>query len=307
MRHRLGHASLLLLVPVLCVQMSCLSSRTGMEDGEAKSCPDGPPEAIPQTAVFGMVLDHMATTGPLEPKVLVVGIDGARPDSLAPAGLAKLIAGKMPGARYLPSYAGGDPEGRRQATLTAPGFSSILTGRWASGHGVWGNLDVDKDPSVPSFPALVVAGWPGKRAAVLAAWEAIVLGSTYGDEGIYRFFPGQGYYTGDYAAKDPAVIAESRRCIEDGYDLVFTVLDLVDHAGHESGFSPGNPCYVEAMKMALAMVEELLDAIRARPGYAGEDWLVILTTDHGGKGRSHGAQSPEERATFILSWDSGGG
>jgi hypothetical protein len=55
------------------------------------------------------------------------------------------------------------------------------------------------------------------------------------------------------------------------------------------------------------MVESLLDAIAARPSRNEEDWLVILTADHGGKGRIHGGQSPEERAVFILAWEAGGG
>jgi hypothetical protein len=28
--------------------------------------------------------------------------------------------------------------------------------------------------------------------------------------------------------------------------------------------------------------------MRSRPQYAEEDWLVLVTTDHGGKGNSHG-------------------
>jgi hypothetical protein len=85
------------------------------------------------------------------------------------------------------------------------------------------------------------------------------------------------------------------------------VLDLVDHEGHVSGFSPDNPAYVAAASRAFGMVETLLDAIAARPSRSDEDWLVILTADHGGKGRFHGGQSPEERAVFILEWEAGGG
>lgn len=279
------------------------------------SCGTAPParaglgvsEGLPQTVVYGMVMDHMASAKGGLPKVLVVGIDGLRRDCLWKAGLADLIARKMPGAVLSEAYAGGDPPDRLQPTLTAPGFASILTGEWAGVHKVRGNLATVKDGGVLSFAGAVQALHPGTRAAVLAAWEAVVDGCTNGDGEIYRYYPGKGYYSGDYGTKDPSVVAESESCIAAGYDLVFTVLDLVDHEGHSSGFSPDNPAYIAAAARALGMVETLLDAIAARPARRGEDWLVILTADHGGKGRIHGGQSPEERAVFILGWEAGQG
>ena len=266
-----------------------------------------PSEGLPQTAVYDMVMDHMALAHGAVPKVLVVGIDGLRRDCVWKAGLADLIERKMPGAVLSDAYAGGEPPCRLQPTLTAPGFASILTGEWAEVHKVRGNLASIKDPAVPSFAGAVQTLYPGTRTAVLAAWEAIVDGGTNGDGRIYRYYPDKGYYSGDYETKDPSVVAESVLCIEAGYDVIFTVLDLVDHEGHSSGFSPDNPAYIAAASRALGMVESLLDAIAARPSRNEEDWLVILTADHGGKGRIHGGQSPEERAVFILAWEAGGG
>jgi hypothetical protein len=263
-------------------------------------------DALPQTTVHDLALAHMAQGGDRIPKVLVIGLDGTRPDALMPAGIQDFLDKELPGAKPEYAFAGGVPGGYLQRTMTGPGFTSILTGTWADKHGVVGNLIVDKSPAVMSFPAEVVARWPGKRAAVLAAWEAIVDGSTHGDKGIFRFVPGQGYYFGDYATKDPAVMAESARCIADGYDLVFAVIDLPDHIGHQSGFSPDNAEYVTAIHKALAQAATLVEAVKARPGYADEDWLVILTTDHGGTGKNHGGQSAEERSTFIIEWDSAG-
>jgi len=253
-------------------------------------------------------MDHMARTAGKTPKVLVVGLDGTRPDALRVSGLDELIEGRLPGASFYYSYAGGDPaDGSLQPTLTAPGWTSILTGSWADRHGVTKNFGVaaiDKARDLPSFPAAVVAAYPGKKAAVLAAWEVIVDGSTYGDEGIYRFFPGKGYYSGDYGSKDPEVVAKASLCISEDYDVVFLVIDFVDHAGHLYGFSPYVERYTASIRRALGMAGQLVDAMRARPGFDSEDWLVLLTTDHGAKGRDHGGQSPEERGTFIVSWDS---
>jgi hypothetical protein len=41
--------------------------------------------------------------------------------------------------------------------------------------------------------------------------------------------------------------------------------------------------------------------VKARPGYAGEDWLLIITSDHGGTHRGHGNQFAETRQVFLAS------
>lgn len=44
---------------------------------------------------------------------------------------------------------------------------------------------------------------------------------------------------------------------------------------------------------------ELLQTIYNRESYGHEDWLIIITTDHGGIGTMHGGQSEEERNTWF--------
>jgi predicted AlkP superfamily pyrophosphatase or phosphodiesterase len=260
-----------------------------------------PENALPQTAIYGMVMDHMEAAGTKRPKVLVIGLDGTRPDALIAADRDGLLEASLPGLSFYHAYAGGE-SGRLpiQATYTAPGFTSILTGQWALIHGVTSNSRVTKKPEVKTFLNKVLAGHPERRTAILAAWEAITDGSTYGDEGILRFHPDAGYYQGDYSTKDDRVVAEARRLIGEGFDCLFVVLDLVDHNGHLHGFSPEVRPYTEAIHRAIGMVAAMVDAARQRPAYGEEDWLVLVTTDHGGKGFGHGGQSPEERSTFIV-------
>ena len=43
----------------------------------------------------------------------------------------------------------------------------------------------------------------------------------------------------------------------------------------------------------------LMEEVRARPTYEKEDWLVLITSDHGGHGRRHGTQQMYDRMTFI--------
>ena len=46
---------------------------------------------------------------------------------------------------------------------------------------------------------------------------------------------------------------------------------------------------------------EIIEAIESRENYASEDWLILITTDHGGIEKDNGGPSFEERMTFIVS------
>ena len=45
---------------------------------------------------------------------------------------------------------------------------------------------------------------------------------------------------------------------------------------------------------------ETIEAIKARDTYDTEDWLIIVTSDHGGIGTGHGGPSIQERMTFVV-------
>jgi hypothetical protein len=83
---------------------------------------------------------------------------------------------------------------------------------------------------------------------------------------------------------------------------MFIHLDDVDYAGHGYGFSPDVPQYISSIEEADSQVGVVLAALYSRPNYAQEDWLVIVTHDHGGVGYSHGGTSLEHRnVSFIAS------
>ena len=46
---------------------------------------------------------------------------------------------------------------------------------------------------------------------------------------------------------------------------------------------------------------DIIEAIESRPNYDKEDWLIIITSDHGGIEDEHGGPSMDERITFIVS------
>ena len=73
-------------------------------------------------------------------------------------------------------------------------------------------------------------------------------------------------------------------------DLLFVHIDHVDGAGHGTGWH--TPKYFEAVKRADDRIAEMIEAIdEAR---AWDSTVLIVTSDHGGVGKSHGGQSMDE-------------
>lgn len=75
---------------------------------------------------------------------------------------------------------------------------------------------------------------------------------------------------------------------------IFVHLDEVDGAGHNHGY--GSLKWYEALQKADQHVGQILQAIEEEG--LMNDTLVIITTDHGGKGTGHGGSSTEEQTIF---------
>ncbi|MDR2999332.1 MAG: alkaline phosphatase family protein, partial [Microbacterium sp.] len=82
-------------------------------------------------------------------------------------------------------------------------------------------------------------------------------------------------------------------------DDVFVHLDDVDGAGHSVGTN--GAAYGAALRTADGRLGEMLAAIRQRASYADEQWLVVVTADHGHTPTGgHGGATPAERKTFVI-------
>jgi predicted AlkP superfamily pyrophosphatase or phosphodiesterase len=88
-------------------------------------------------------------------------------------------------------------------------------------------------------------------------------------------------------------------------DAMFVYFGQVDEFGHgaadsRAAFTPDSTLYLNAISHVDSHIGELLRAMRARPQFADEDWLILLTTDHGGRGTSHGGDSDDERNIWLI-------
>lgn len=83
-------------------------------------------------------------------------------------------------------------------------------------------------------------------------------------------------------------------------DASFVYLGQIDIVGHDHGADSSQ--YAAAMRTNDAQIGRLVSAVESRPSYASEDWLIMITTDHGHTAAGgHGGDSPEERMTFVIS------
>ena len=84
-----------------------------------------------------------------------------------------------------------------------------------------------------------------------------------------------------------------------GPDISWVYLQYTDDVAHEHGDSPELDQAVVAMDARVSLI---WSALQARHETFDEDWLMIVTTDHGREaksGRDHGGQTERERTIWI--------
>jgi phosphoglycerol transferase MdoB-like AlkP superfamily enzyme len=72
---------------------------------------------------------------------------------------------------------------------------------------------------------------------------------------------------------------------------LFTHFDQCDHAGHKYGH--GSPEYIQAVELMDKMVGKLVKKLKKKGLY--DSTYILLTADHGGIGKGHGGDTPQER------------
>lgn len=250
-------------------------------------------------------------------RVLLIGIDGCRRDVMekvvtdgsAPH-LAKLATG---GHACWNMEAGGQMVGvLNQPTISGPGWSTLFTGVFASKHGVRGNGDKFKAGHFREFPHF----FQHVREAKPTAWLGSIVGDTWpevntiliagSDENLANdttIVPSETAMEGTATRKlnDANVAREAVRCLStQNPDVLFLHFLDVDHAGHQFGFSMDVPPYIGTLRALDKHLGPVIEAMKKRPQYQDESWLIVVMTDHGGIKRSHGGQSAEERQIFAF-------
>ncbi|MFB9400601.1 alkaline phosphatase family protein [Streptomyces echinatus] len=223
------------------------------------------------------------------PKVLVIGLDGALLSRIKDADAPNLDALTAAGLTA-PSSIYANP---LAPTLSGPGWSTIITGVWPDKHNVKdNNFTGARFTQYPDFLTRAETARPALSTYAVASWNPITdtVFSAKVDTRVST--PGAEYDTGTTSR----AVARLR---DGDPDAVFVHLDNIDHAGHSYGAA--SPQYLDAIHGADAQVGQIVAAVKARPTYSAEDWLIMVTADHGHTDTGgHGGSTLQERQTFLI-------
>jgi hypothetical protein len=241
-----------------------------------------------------LALPLLASTAAADPRVLIIGIDGAGGSYTQNASTPNLDALAAGGAvRYDWLNEGAlipNPPGPYGAS--GVNWSTINTGASAAHHQVADNSFAgDNFAEFPHFFQYLKLSDPSLFTASIVNWAPI---NTEIVDPQYADFLRQGI-------SDEAVKNEAVNLLQTGDpDAIFLHFDQVDGAGHSSGW--GSAAYLASIATVDGLVGQVMAALNARPGAAAgvEDWLVMVTADHGGAQGSFGHFAGQGRINWEV-------
>lgn len=230
-------------------------------------------------------------------RVLVIGIDGVRLDLLPELDTPHLDGIARAGFLAPVEVDAGTP------TMSGPCWTTIVTGVGVTKHGVWGNrLDGNRLDVFPDFTTRLAADC-GRRTFAVGGWEPLFLARQGGPLFVAPTRLGYVAPAEDtpeaWEETDERVTAEAEHllCLDEEFHAGFVYLGAVDETAHFVGCGTEYRAAVEAADRRLGRV---LDAVHGRRERAGEEWAVIVVTDHGHREEGgHGGRSELERTAWI--------
>ena len=231
------------------------------------------------------------------PNVLLIGVDGTNLSRILDnTDNSNFFSLMQTGTTAAASIVG-------HTTISNPSWSAILTGAWGEKTGVINNVftpwTYNKWPTVfnqlEAFDA-------GIETTTIADWDVISAiagaGSTGADNitNIAQIAGDTNWLLTDDAVGDAteAAIAGADLAVP---NFIFSYFVGVDENGHMYGGASQQ--YADAITNVDRNLAEILEAVNN----SGEQWTIIVVTDHGHqpqKGLGHGFQSPPETSTFVI-------
>lgn len=225
------------------------------------------------------------------PKVLFLGIDGTRSDALQMANTPTLDSLMQHGLHTYDSWHLG-------VSVSGPSWSNMLTGVWEAKHKVTNNSYGGADyNNWPYLATRVKEVRPNLRAVQIITWNPMDDASNGTGGQVFNSGWDLSIDVGNQG-QDLIPQAAAIQLQDPNLDFLFAYIQDNDGAGHATGFSPNSPSYMNAIEHTDRQVKWIVDALRSRPTYDQEEWLIVSSTDHGGIGTGHGGNSDQERAIW---------
>lgn len=225
-------------------------------------------------------------------KVLLIGLDGitgADLKTIAPPKIQEILAK----SKY--SYDGWTD----MPVSDAGSWKNIMTGVSIGTHGVADSsfdasstvIGGEHDPRAvyPTLIERLQGSGKIRYSAAITTWQKLSQKLF-----IYADFP--------IVVANDALVKDStlKKIAEPNMDLVIANFNGANKVGLTAGFDANVPEYKNAVLQLDTYIGELLAGIKARPTYAKEDWLVVITSTHGGDGKSFTSGSKRTRNIFTI-------
>lgn len=210
--------------------------------------------------------------------VIVVSVDGLRPDAIARFGAVTIQRLMRAGSHAL--------DARTIAlSKTLPSHTSMLTGELAEEHGIVWNTDETDTHGTIQIPT--VFSIARQRGFHTAAFFSKAKFNHLQSEGTldHGQAPSEGRWSADRTVRDVERYLATQRP-----NLLFVHIGEPDYAGHLLGWMSW--WYARAVRNADAAVGRIVAA--ADRAYGIGNYTLILTADHGGHGRTHGTEALED-------------
>lgn len=222
-------------------------------------------------------------------KVLIIGIDGCRPDALLKAETKNIDKLWKNGAYSFNA---------KTDEISSSGicWTGMLTGVWHEKHRVVSNeYDNPNIGEYPHFFHRIKEQKPELKTFSVVNWNPIhkILQENDAD------------YSAEFS-NDKMVSKHVAKILKHGdVDVMFVQLDHVDHAGHIYDYVSNSKKYLKAIKKSDIQVGEMVNVLKKRLNYKDENWLIIVSTDHGGSDFGHGKDIPEHTTIFYIASGNG--
>lgn len=247
-------------------------------------------------------------------KAVYVIVDGIPADQIERLHTPAIFDIASKGA-YSRAYTGGKIGGYSQtATISAIGYTNLLTATWFNKHNVGGNSDLKPNYNYwtifriakeqpQKYKTAIYSSWTNNRTVLIGEGkkETNYLKIDYVKDGYdldsIRFPKKEKdlhiFDIDEQISKDAA---EGIRT--DAPDLSWVYLWYTDDAGHIAG---NGAFFDEYVRKADEQVARIWEAVKYREANFDEEWMVVITTDHGRgeNGHDHGGQSWRERTTWV--------